>query len=80
MTLELLYAGFPVLHNASIWGNYGYYYEGADLEAAGRLYDSVRQHHNNRLETYKSHARALAWRHSPYNPEIQRAWKELLEQ
>ena len=78
MVMELLWAGFPVLHNAKSWEAYGYYYPGADLDAAGRLLTLVEKDHKDRLEVYKAHARALAWRHSPYNPEVQRAWETLI--
>jgi hypothetical protein len=30
------------------------------------------------LETYRSHARSLLWTHSPYNPDVQKAWTQLL--
>jgi hypothetical protein len=78
MLLELLWAGFPVLHNASSWGEFGYSYKGSDIVEGAKLVDAVRGHHHDRLEAYKGHARALAWRHSPYNPEIHRAWMSLL--
>ena len=27
MTLELLYTGFPLIHNASSWSEFGYFYK-----------------------------------------------------
>ncbi len=77
MVMELLWAGFPVLHNARSWEHYGYYYQGSDLDAGGSLLTKVREHYD-RLEVYKAHARALAWRHSPYNADVQKAWEKLL--
>jgi hypothetical protein len=78
MTLELLWAGFPVIHNASAWSSFGYYYPGSDLGNARALLDEIRERHSERLETYKAHARCLAWKHSPYNPEIQKGWLKTL--
>lgn len=78
MLFELLWAGFPTIHNAQAWKSFGYCYGGADLDAMGTLYDEIRERHGERLETYRGHARALAWRHSPYNPEIQAAWQRLV--
>ena len=78
MVLELLWLGFPVLHNARSWDAYGYYYPGSDLDAGGALLDTIRSNHGERLEIYKAHARAVAWRHSPYNPDVQKAWEKLL--
>jgi len=79
MLFELFWAGFPVVHNASsAWGSFGYCYEGSDLEKIGSLYDRIQASHKDTIESYKSHARQLAWRHSPYNPEIQKEWASLL--
>lgn len=78
MLFELFWAGYPAIHNASSWGKYGYSYQGADLNKIGSLYDEILQHHSAKLETYKAHARTLAWKHSPYNPEIQQGWADLI--
>jgi hypothetical protein len=78
MLFELFWAGYPVLHNAMSWGNFGYCYPGSDLNKMGQLYDDVLRNHHEKLETYKAHARALAWKHSPYNPEVQEGWACLL--
>lgn len=80
MTLELLWTGFPVVHNSPSWAAFGYSYEGADLVGAARQVEAVRGgRHAGRLETYRAHAHVLAWRHSPYNPEVQAAWEKVLQ-
>lgn len=78
MLFELFWAGYPVIHNAMSWGSYGYCYSGSDLQKMGELYDMIQATHAEKLETYKAHARALAWKHSPYNPEVQAGWSKLL--
>ena len=78
MTLEYLYAGFPIIHNASDWSDGGYYYEGSDIEKGVKALKNALEFHETSMETYNSGAAALQWRHSPYNPDVQRAWKELL--
>ena len=79
MTLELLWTGFPVVHNSPSWAAFGYSYEEADLAGAARQVEAVRRGHAGRLETYRGHAHVLAWRHSPYNPDVQAAWEKLLQ-
>lgn len=79
MTLELLWAGFPVLHNAAWWKDFGYFYEGGRLEQGAAQIEAARQYHKERSEAYKAHAHVLAWRHSPYNPAVQAAWERLLK-
>ena len=78
MVMELLWLGFPVLHNARSWEAYGYYYPGSSLDAGGKILDTIKNHKEH-LEIYKAHARALAWRHSPYNADVQVAWTKLLD-
>jgi hypothetical protein len=78
MLFELFWAGYPVIHNAMSWKPFGYCYPGADLDCIGNLYDAIRTTHHEKLESYKAHTKALTWKHSPYNPEVQKAWAELL--
>lgn len=79
MTLEYLSAGFPVIHNASDWSDAGYYYSNSNiLEGVEQLHSAI-EFHESRLETYNAGASALQWRHSPYNPDVQKAWLTLLE-
>jgi hypothetical protein len=79
MTLEFLHTGFPLIHNSGSWSSYGYYYKDNDIAEGVKQVEAALTGHANVLETYKSHARALAWRHSLYNPDVQKGWKELLE-
>jgi len=78
MLFELFWAGYPVIHNAMSWKQFGYTYSGSDLDKMGDLYDQILGHHHEKLEAYKAHARVLAWKHSPYNPEVQKGWAEIL--
>lgn len=78
MLFELFWAGYPVIHNATSWSTFGYFYPGSDLDAIGTLYDTIRETHHEKLESYRAHTRALTWKHSPYNPEVQKAWATLL--
>jgi hypothetical protein len=79
MVLEFLYAGYPVLHNCSAWKDFGYYYPENDTRNGSNQLSHALAYHQDRLEAYKGHAKALLWRHSLYNPDVQKAWKELLQ-
>lgn len=78
MTLELLWAGYPVVHNADSWADAGYTYSGASIEGGVKaLKEAVEKGKENKTIT-KSQGRVLAWRHSIHNPDNQDAWKKLL--
>jgi len=79
MALEYFATGYPVLHNASDWKDYGYYYPNSDIQCAAGLIEKIRKTHAENLNIYKAHAHALTWRHSPYNPDVQRQWAKILE-
>ena len=79
MVLEFMHAGYPVLHNCDAWDKFGYFYpENDTIQAAKQIHEAV-NYHLDRFEAYKSHVKALIWRHSIYNPDIQVAWKGLLD-
>jgi hypothetical protein len=79
MVLEFLHAGYPVLHNCAAWSEFGYYYADNDTAAGMAQLEQTIQFHAERLEVYKAHSRALVWRHSIYNPDVQKAWRDLME-
>jgi len=79
MTLEYLIAGFPIIHNASDWSDAGYFYSESNIVEGAASLKKALEFHQTSLERYKAGARALQWRHSPYNPDVQQEWKRLLE-
>jgi Protein of unknown function (DUF2827) len=78
MTLEYLVAGFPVIHNAPDWHDVGYYYKGHDITEGLAALQRAKTYHESSLERYKSGAEVLRWRHSPYNPDVQKEWQRVL--
>jgi hypothetical protein len=79
MTLEYLISGFPVIHNSPDWHDVGYYYKDNNVDAGELALQRSITQHSSSLEQYRSGAEILRWRHSPYNPDIQKAWQELLK-
>jgi len=78
MTLELLYANYPILHNSNGWAPYGYHYSIYEWNKAIETLANAIQNHQENLPIYETHAARLMWKHSIHNPDIQRRWKELL--
>lgn len=79
MSLEHFWCGFPVVHNSPSWKEFGYSYDGNDIDMASKQIQIAYTGHADRLEMYKSHALTLTWRHSPYNPEVHKSWELLLK-
>ena len=79
MVLEYFWTGYPVLHNADDWSPYGYYYKNSNIQDAVKMIETARSSHINNMEIYKTHAKVLSWRHSPYNPEVHKEWAKILE-
>ena len=78
MALEHLWGGFPLVHNCGTWGEFGYYYEGNNIELGAQRLEMAYRGHAEKLEAYRAHAQVLAWRHSPYNPDNHAAWERML--
>jgi hypothetical protein len=79
MALEHLWTGFPLIHNCKTWGEFGYFYNGNNIELGAQQLEIAYKGHHEKAEVYRAHAAALAWRHSPYNPEVHQAWERLLK-
>jgi hypothetical protein len=79
MTLEYMAAGFPAVHNAACWKDFGYYYDGCDTRGGAQMLGEAILRHHERFMAYKAQGELVAWRHSLYNPEVQAAWKALYD-
>jgi hypothetical protein len=77
--LEYLFMGFPVIHNYSMLKEYGYYYEGDDIEAGKQMIHHVIYNHGSNLETYRATCHKLIWKFSINNPDNVKGWCEILD-
>ena len=78
MTLELMYANFPIVHNSDGWDTYGYHYSLTAWDRAIQTLANAIQNHQENLTVYQTHAARLIWKHSIHNPAIQQRWSALL--
>jgi hypothetical protein len=77
--LEVCWQGFPLVHNASLCPDIGYYYEGHDIHAgAERLLEAI-QSHDHSWEAYRAHQRECIARFLPSHPDVTRTYSELLQ-
>lgn len=78
--LEHLKMGFPVIHNFATLKEYGYYYEGDDIEAGCALIDVIAETHVVKHEAYKATCEQLFWNFSINNPANINSWKQILDE
>jgi hypothetical protein len=76
---EHMLMGFPVIHNFPRFKDYGYYYEGDDINGGLAQIDAIANGHSNSGETYKALIKQLAWNFSIYNPANIKGWVDIIE-
>jgi hypothetical protein len=75
---DVLYGGFPLIHNSPMLANAGYYYPDFDPVRGGRVLVDALINHSKNLHEYKKNAAQTLWRFSIDNPDVQAIYAELL--
>lgn len=65
---DVLYGGYPLIHNSALLGDAGYYYPDFDAQAGGRALLDAWQHHDAQLDSYRAKADRLLKSVSIDNP------------
>lgn len=76
--LECCWQGYPLVHNAEIVSDLGYYYPENDLEAGARHVLDIADRHDSTWQDYTARQRALIARFQADNPALIRAYDDLL--
>ena len=75
---DVLYGGYPLIHNSQMISNAGYYYPDFDpVHGGGVLINALKNHYQN-YDDYKKRASQTLWRFSINNPEVQSIYAQLL--
>ena len=77
--LDALYYGYPIVHNADMIKDAGYYYEGFNISEAKKALLDALQNHDNSIEEYKERSNDVLDRYRSTNPKIVDTYKKLLE-
>lgn len=77
--LDLAWMGWPIVHNASLCKDVGYYYEGFNYEMGGEVLNDVLLNHDNNVELYIERNRKIIDRYLPTNKELQEKYKKLID-
>jgi hypothetical protein len=77
--LDLAWMGWPIIHNAHLCKDIGYYYENFDYEMGGKILSEVIKTHDLNHEKYLIKNRELIDRYLPSNKELQEKYKTLID-
>ena len=76
---DLAWMGWPIVHNASLCKDVGYYYEGFNYEMGGKVLLDVILNHDSNCHEYLEKNRKILERYLPTNKELQEKYKTLIE-
>ena len=76
--LDVAYMGYPVLHNAPLCKDLGYYYEGSDTIAGAKKLDWILKNHDKNIDKYNEKNKAALQRYHSDNPELIETYDKLI--
>jgi hypothetical protein len=76
---DLAWMGWPILHNAYLCKNVGYYYEDFDYETASDKLNEIILHHDNNSKEYLDKNREIISKYLPTNIENQEKYRLLIK-
>ena len=77
--LDLAWMGWPLVHNANLCKDVGYYYDGYNYEEGGKILKNVILNHDENAEDYMKQNRAIIDRYLPTNKALQEQYKKLID-
>lgn len=76
--LDAAFIGYPVLHNAPMCKDIGYYYEGSDTVEAAKMLNWILENHDTHLISYANENAKGLWRYSIGNPDLIKTYDDLI--
>ena len=77
--LDLAWMGWPLVHNANLCKDVGYYYEGFNYDEASEKLNNIILHHNSNKDEYLKKNRLIIDNYLPTNKSLQNKYKCLIE-
>jgi hypothetical protein len=77
---DVLYLGWPLIHNSPAFAETGYYYPAFDPQTGGHALREALASHAARWDETRPQVLETLWRFSIDNPQVQRRHAELLQQ
>jgi len=77
--LDALHFGYPVVHNADMIKDAGYYYEGFKIKEGTRQLDIAINKHDSNIEEYQRKSENVLNRYKSNNPKLVDTYRKLIE-
>jgi hypothetical protein len=76
--LDAAYMGYPVLHNAPMCKDLGYYYEGSDTVDGAKKLDYILTKHDENIDKYNDRNDKALMRYYADNPKLVKTYDRLI--
>ena len=77
--LDAVFLGYPVIHNAPLCKDLGYYYEGSDTLTGSKHLNYVLTEHDNNLEEYDQRNDKVLQRYHADNEDLIKTYDKLID-
>lgn len=77
--LDVAYMGYPLLHNAPMAKDLGYYYEGGDTIEGAKQLDRILTEHDSDIQGYNTRNREALRRYKSTNPDLIATYDRLID-
>jgi hypothetical protein len=77
--LDAAYLGYPVLHNAPLCKDLGYYYQDGDTKGGGKMLSHILKNHDNNILEYHERNNIVLNRYHAENKELIETYDRLIE-
>lgn len=77
--LEVCWQGYPLVHNASLCPDLGYFYEDSDVDGGARQLVEAIVTHDSQASWYRERQQTLIGRYLPDNPRVVETYAALLD-
>lgn len=77
--LDAVYMKYPLVHNAHLFKDAGYYYEGFNVDEGREQLIYAMTEHDNHLEEYEEKSKSIIIKFNSDNPEVVEKYDELLK-
>jgi hypothetical protein len=76
--LDAAYLGYPVLHNAPMCKDLGYYYENSDTVSGAKQLDYILTEHDKNIDAYNERNDKVLMRYYADNPKLVKTYDKLI--